>query len=803
MSETPAQHLLVAASAMRLVMPSGVDGSGTEVAPIDGVAGQDRAREAIEFGLAIAGEGYNIVVSGTPSSGRNATALLHVEAAARSRPPAPDWCYVHNFSDPRRPRAIRLPAGTARELERLLAQLAEVCKTELPRAFDSDAYAAKVQQTIQPLTQEREGILEQLQDHARQQGFVLNPTPMGLVPVPRDPAGNPMTPDEYNALPPAARETLDTTVSGVQEAIATAMRQVRHIEAQARQAVEAVDREITRFVVGHVFEDLQQRFGGDGLHDHFAAIESDVAANLAVFKRFTDGFAENAPEGVVTQFTAQREMVLRQYQVNRFVSNDPDGHAPVKEERHPSLSSLFGHVEFENRMGTMITDFMHVRAGAFQVANGGFLILQLPDVLADPRAWVTLKRALKTREVRAADPAEGILPFPTVDLQPQGIPLDLKVILVGDPRTVAILDALDPDFAALFKIRAEFEPDVEVTKASVEALARFVARLRKETGLQPFTAGGIEEVVQFASRLAGQQDRLSTRLGLIGDLCAEAHQVALKDGAPEVTAAHVLAALAAQRGRSGLLADRLRRMIASGVLRVDTVGSVVGQINGLAVYDVGHYAFGTPARITCRIGLGRQGVVAIERETERSGAIHTKGVLVLSGFLAGTFGRRRPLTFNASLTFEQSYDEVEGDSASSAELYAILTALADIPVRQSIAVTGSVDQFGNVQAVGGVTEKVEGFFDLCDALGLDGQQGVMIPATNVRSLTLRPDVIAAAREGRFHIWAIARIEEGIELLTGIPAGTLNESGAYPEGTIFRRVADVLAAMHEVAPAAAR
>lgn len=798
-STTLQSRLALPAKALRLALPVDLPESTDCIEPLKNVAGQSRAQEALRFGLGIDAEGYNIAVSGPALSGRSTVARIHVAEAAAARPPARDWCYLYNFSDPRRPRAVSLLAGRAGELERALAQLATICKEEIPRAFDAETYVDQAQRTVEPFTRQREAALHALEQSVRAMGFALNPSPIGLMPVPCLPDGTPMSQEQFNALPEAERSAFERRSADAQDAIGATGRQLRHLDAEAGSAIEAVDREVTRFVVGRVLDDLRSRFDGEGLSEHFTAVEADVMGNLSVFKRFTEGFAEGAPPQAVAELVAIREQILRRYQVNVFVRHDPgETGAPVYEETHPSFPNLFGRIEFENRMGTMVSDFMHARAGALQLANGGFLILQAEDILAEPRSWVMLKRALKTREVRVGDMGETLLPFAVVDLAPQGIPLNVKVVLIGEPRIFALLDALDADFGALFKIRAEFEPDVDATPEAVLAYSQFVCRTRIDLGLRHFTRAALEEIVQHGSRLADRQDRLTTRYGLIADLCVEASELAEAEDADAVDASHVLQALAGKQSRSGLLADRLRRLIAEGTLHVETSGSVVGQVNGLAVYAAGNYAFGTPARISCRVGPGRQGVVAIERETERSGAIHTKGVLVLSGFLAGTFGREAPLAFNASLTFEQSYDEVEGDSASSAELYAILTALADAPVKQSIAVTGSIDQFGNVQAVGGVTEKVEGFFDLCSAVGLDGSQGVMLPAANVRSLTLRPDVIRAVDEGRFHLWAVSRVEEGVELLTGTAAGARDAGGNYPAGTIFARVVESLGAMRRAA-----
>lgn len=797
--EGVAESLRVAPAAMRLNIPVAYPASTAELEPLRGVAGQLRAQEAIHFGLAIAADGYNIAVSGNPSSGRSTIARDLVSEVAGTRPTPDDWCYLYNFTEPRRPVAIALPPGGAAELEKGLALLARICKEELPRAFDSDSYTRKVQETIEPFSKQREETLRALERSVRETGFLLNQTPMGLVPVPAAPNGSPMSQEEFDALPEARRAELEQQSGVATAAIATSLRQVRHLEAEATNAVEAVDAEITRFVVSPVFDDLRRSFPGAALSQSLSAIEADIVANVGVFKRFTEGFSESAPPQVVAEFVGVREQLLSRYRVNVLVrQSHADGGAPIVFEQHPSFANLFGRVEFENRMGALVSDFTQVRAGALHRANGGFLILHVQDVVSEPRAWPALKRALKTHEVRVGADYESWLPFPVVDLAPQGIPLHLKVVLIGEPQVFALLDLLDEDFSTLFKIRAEFEPDVEADADAAMAYARFVRRTQEELQLRHFTHSALEEVLRYGSRLADRNDRLTTRYGVIADLCVEANQIAGAQGAALVDAPHVLAALDGKQSRSELVATRLRRFISEGILHVETSGAVTGQVNGLAVYQSGSHAFGTPLRITCRVGPGRQGVVAIERETERSGAIHTKGVLVISGFLNGTFGKLVPLAFSASLTFEQSYDEVEGDSASSAELYAILTSLANIPVRQSIAVTGSVDQFGNIQAVGGVTEKIEGFFDLCLAVGLTGDQGVIIPAANLRSLTLRPDVVAAVEAGTFSIWAISRIEQGIELLTGRPAGEANARGEFPWNSVFGQVAAALERMHAAA-----
>jgi len=765
-----------------------------EAGHLGGIAGQDRAREAIAFGLRVKADGYNVVVAGAPASGRNTLVMELVTAAATNLPPAPDWIYVHNFNDPRRPAIFRVPPGTGDDLSAAMDTLVEACRDRLPAAFTGEAYERRVQDSLAPVGSARGELLTELERTARELGFATNPTPMGLLPVPLGADGHPLSEEAFAALTETEHAELQARGERVQELIAEAMRGLRRLDGEARERIRTLDREVARLIVGPILDELRQSFGAAGLGAHLDAVEADIAGNVDTFKRLAATGEETLPPAIAQQVADEREAVLRKYQVNLFVTHGPEAQSggPVVDERTPSAANLFGRIEFENRFGTLITGFTHIRSGAVHLANGGFLVLQAQDLLSDPRSWPRLKHALKTGEVRMEEELEH-LGIPVVSLAPMPMPLSLKVILVGPPLLLGLLDVVDPDFHELFKVRAEFEPDVPADAENIATYAAFARQTVERCALRPFEPSAIAEIVCYGSRLAARQDRLSTRLGLVGDLCTEASQVAADAGEAAVTGAHVAAAADARVRRAGMLPDRIRKMIAEGTLHVETSGSVVGQVNGLAVLATGDQAFGLPMRITCRTGAGQQGVVAIERETERSGSIHTKGVLVLNGFLTGTFGREEALAFNASLTFEQSYDEVEGDSASSAELYAILTSLADVPVRQDIAVTGSVDQFGNIQAVGGVTEKVEGFFDVCREIGLTGTQGVILPATNIRNLTLRSDIVEEVERDRFHLWAIQRVEEGIEILTGLVA-TAPTRGRAAEGAVFDRVAARLSAL---------
>ena len=783
--------------------------STADIDPLETVAGQMRALDAIAFGLDMAVDGYNIATSGPRGSGRNMAVRLLVNERALSRSPADDWVYLHNFADPYRPRAVRLNPAQGDELQREMAALVHTIENDLPAVFESEEYQERSAELLAPMNARREEALAGLNRSAQEAGFAVNATAAGFAPIPLGQDGQPLGPEVFRQLPDAARHEFEQRGEQVQEAILSTVRELRNIDKDARSAIQALDAEVGGFAIQHQLDELRAAFPGPDLLAYIDAVEQDVIANLKLLRRQPSETTPVQPSGGPPSGPPPdpRDRVLRRYEVNLFVTHGEDlpDRAPVVEESQPTYYNLFGRLDYETQFGTVTTDFTQIRPGALHLANGGYLLLQAEDVMADPRSWLKLKRSLKTKQVRVEDSSDIGLPLPTLHLVPQPIPLDVKVVLIGAPMTIGLLDAVDPDFAALFKIRAEFEPDTPVLPETIAAYTGFVCR-EADLCSHHFDRSAMREVLRFGNRLATRQDRLSTQFSAIGDLCQEAHQLAHNADDDMVTGEHVRFAVQAMNHRADLVPTRMRRMIAEGSLHIETSGEVVGQVNGLAVYSIGRESFGTPTRITCRVGAGTLGVVNIERETERSGAIHTKGVLVLSGFLMGTFGRAEPLSFSGSVTFEQSYDEVDGDSASSAELYSILTALAGVPMRQDLAVTGSVDQFGNIQPVGGVTQKVEGFFDVCREIGLTGTQGVIIPRSNVINLTLRDEVVTAVEEGRFHVWAISRIEQGLELLTGVAAGDVNatntgEAGAFAEGTIFAKVAAALHGMRS-APAGA-
>jgi len=604
---------------------------------------------------------------------------------------------------------------------------------------------------------------------------------MTVVPVMQ---GQPIPPEQLERLPRETREGMERQAKELQERMEQLIRQGRRLEKEAQERLRQLEREVALFAVGHHFEELEQIYQGQPeVLGYLAQVKEDIPGHLDDFRGVRKEQQELPPE---LQGAAVRERLAR-YQVNVLVDNGGTEGAPLVEEYKPGYYNLVGRVEYQSRMGAMTTDFRQIKAGALHRANGGFLLVEAADLLAAPMAWDALKRALRTREIRIENMGEQQGAVPMATLRPEPIPLQVKVVLLGSPALYLLLYSQDEEFQELFKVKAEFEPDMEREERNVLGYAGFVSRQVREKGLPHFDRGAVARVVEYGSRLAGDQGRLTTRFSEIADLVTEAGFWARSGGREVVTAGDVERAMEEREYRSGQASERLRRMIREGTILIDLEGAQEGQVNGLSVVQMGDYSFGLPSRITARTSVGSAGVVDVEREISLSGPSHSKGVLILSGYLSAQYAQDYPLALSATLTFEQMYNEVDGDSASSAELYALLSSLSGLPLRQGIAVTGSVNQRGQVQAVGGVTEKVEGFFEVCRAMGLTGQQGVILPAANVRNLMLRGEVVRAVREGAFHLWAVSSVDEGIELLTGVPAGRKGEDGRYPVGTVHQLV----------------
>ena len=766
--------------------------STEEVEPLVGTIGQPRALDAIEYGLATETGGYNLFLSGQPGSGRVTTVLDYLEQHRKLRPAPDDWVYVHSFDDPDRPNAIGLPAGRGSELQRDMEEFVEAARREIPRAFESEEYDRRQREILNEVGRRRNELTEELKQFALERGFALEMTVAGIVTLPLQ-QGEPLTTEQFERLPDDQKRTIAGASEEIEERTASYARRIHQLEKEATVNVQELDRDVALFALGPLFHELRESWADQPeVLAYLEAVQRDVVTSLSDFRQ---------PEEAESPFPFLRKPPDQlRYRVNVLVDNGNLEGAPVVVERNPTYYNLIGRVEYRAAFGSMVTDFREIKPGALHRANGGFLVLEVLDVLSHPFSWEALKRALRSGEVRIENLAEEFSPVPSATLRPEPISIDVKVVLIGTQFAYHLLYQLDDDFRELFKVKADFAPEMPWSREHQGNYAAFVSRWVRKAGLRHFDAAAVARLIEHGARLRDHQGKLSTRLLDISDVLSEASFWAGKAGHELVRAEDVDRAIEKREYRSNLLEERLRELIADGTIVIRTDGAQVGQVNGLAVLDLGDYTFGKPSRVSARVSLGRGGVESIEREIKLSGPIHSKGFMILSGYLASTYAQEWPLALAGTITFEQSYDEVEGDSASSTELYALLSALSGLPLEQGIAVTGSVDQHGEVQAVGGVTRKVEGFYATCKASGLTGRQGVLVPAANVSHLMLSDEVVEAVRERRFHIWAVRTIDEGIELLSGVPAGVRQEDGAYAPGTVHGLVEERLRRYAEAARA---
>jgi lon-related putative ATP-dependent protease len=754
--------------------------STAELEAMEEIVAQDRAVQAITFGVGIRSAGFNLFALGPPATGKATAIRRFLSQEAAKLPTPPDWCYVNNFSDPHQPRAIRLPSGRARIFRDECERLIEDFKTGIPKAFETEAYEQQKNAIVQAAEKEQGKELEGLKERVEARGFGLAKTPSGLVAVPVL-RGKPLDAETLKTLDEPAQREFQARHEAVGSDVATTLRGIREIEKESKARLEALDREVASSVVGHLIDEIKEKYGDTpDILAHFDAMREDVIEHADVFRRAASGQA--GPMEVLALAQLGRDP-FDHYRVNVLVDHGDGDGAPVVVEPHPTCGNLLGRIEHRAHMGALFTDFLMVKAGALHRANCGFLVIEALELLKQYFSWDPLKRTLKNKRIKIEEPGEQFRMVSTVTLEPEPIPLEVKVVLVGSPWLYYLLYTYDPEFAELFKVKVDFAGHVDRTPENVLAFARILATACREEGLRPLDRGGVAKLVEHSSRMVEDQERLSTSFGEMLDVAREASFWAERSGHDRVTIGDVTAAIRARIFRSNRIEELLQDLILEGTLLIDTQGAVVGQVNGIAVIPLGDYMFGKPSRITARTFLGRGGIVDIEREAKTGGRIHSKGVLILSGYLGGRYAGQAPLSMSASLAFEQIYEEVEGDSASSAELYAILSSLSGLPIKQGLAVTGSVNQRGEVQAIGGVNAKIEGFFDVCKARGLTGEQGVLIPASNVRNLMLREDVVEVVREGKFRIYSVRTIDEGIALLTGVAAGEPQPDGSYPEGTV--------------------
>jgi lon-related putative ATP-dependent protease len=759
---------------------------------IDIFIGQPRAISALHFGMRIRQEGYNIFALGPPGTGKRSMLTRLFENKASDEPVPPDWCYVYNFKERHMPRAISLPAGQGEILRKDMEGLVEELRSVLSAAFESDEYRTRRQVLEQEFQEKQEKSLEELQQKAREQSLSLLRTPAGLVFAPMK-DGEVIAPEEFQSLPEEERKQVEENISALQGELQNLLHEVPVIQREIRARLKELNRETTNYAVGDLISDLRQKYAeNNDILTYLQDVEDDVVENANEFLSEDDEQAagmQNPMAMMLARAQRGQQDTLKRYQVNLLVDNSKLEGAPVIHEDNPTYQNLIGQVEHQAQMGALITDFTLIKPGSFHKANGGYLMLDIRKVLLQPFSWEIIKRALQSCMLKIESLGQMYSIISTTSLEPEPIPLKVKVALFGDRMLYYLLAQLDPDFKELFKVQADFEEEIVRDDGNQELYARLITTLGKENNLMPFEKGAVARVIEHSARMVGDSEKMSIQVQDVADLLREADFWAKEseDGKSAVSDEDVQKAIEQQIFRSDRLRERVQETILRGTFLIDTEGEKVGQVNGLSVIQLGNFSFGRPNRITARVRFGKGEVVDIEREVELSGPIHSKGVLILSSFLGGRYAIERPLSLSASLVFEQSYSGVEGDSASSAELYALLSAIAETPVKQSLAVTGSVNQHGQVQAIGGVNEKIEGYFDICQARGLTGEQGVLIPSSNIKHLMLRQDVIDAVRDGKFSIYPVETVDEGIELLTGMPAGDIDEEGNYPPNTINGRV----------------
>jgi lon-related putative ATP-dependent protease len=746
-----------------------------ELSLTDEVIGQKRAVKAIEFGISIKNHGYNIFVSGVPGTGRNSIARSIVKRISLDRPVPDDWCYVNNFRDPDRPRAIKLPPGKGREFRRDVEKFIEFMQSEIPKVFESKEYEEQKSRIVDEAEKAKEVLFAEAGKSALELGFQLTITRTGIVKVPMW-KGKPLTPQELEALSPVQRRELEEHEKKVDAEIRDFLSKARLLDKEMHEKVHELNRHVAHFSMGHQLDDLKERYRvNPRISEYLVEVEEDVLNNLREFLGQT-------PELPFQIEGMDKGSFLERYKVNLIVDNSGTKGGPVVEEANPTYNNLIGRVERKARFGALYTNFAMIRSGSLLQANGGYLILNALDVLRNPFSWDALKRVIKKSEVKVEDLSE-LYGIATGGLKAEPIPVSLKLIMLGSPWLYYLLYYYDEDFRDIFKVKSDFDTQTASSSDEKMRYANFVAATVKQDGLLPFDRIAVAGVVNHAVRLAGKQNKLSLRFSELADLVRESSHWATQAGNSVVMAGHVDKALEEKVYRANLIDERIQELFAEGTLMVDVSGSVVAQVNGLSVYDIGDFSFGKPSRITSRVYLGKGGVIDIEREAKLSGRIYNKGVLILSGYLGGMYARDKTLSVSATLAFEQSYGEVEGDSASAAEAVALISGIAEAPIKQNLAITGSINQKGEVQPIGGVNEKIEGFFAVCKNRGLTGDQGVIIPELNKKNLMLKKDVVEAVKAGTFRIYAIKTVNEALEVLTGLPAGERREDGTWPEGSI--------------------
>jgi len=757
------------------------------------IIGQDRAFEAIDFGININHPGYNIFVLGPTGMGKRRFVKEFFEKKAHLEPTPSDWVYVHNFDSPDQPNAIELPPAMGTAFERDIEGLIEELQTALSAAFESEEYQNHRQAVFEIFKEKQAELFNELQEKANQKGLALIKTPSGIAFAPRDEEGV-LSAEEVNKLSEDERNRIKNNIDDLQEKLQKILQQVPTWQREASREIKALNKEMANMAIGGLINELIEKYHEHPkVIEHVQQIQNQIVDNADAFLT-NNGQEPSSFAEIFSQSQNRAAVLLDKFKVNLLVDNADLEGAPVVFEHNPTHPNLIGRVEHFAQMGTLRTDFRMIKPGALHNANGGYLILDARKVLTQPYAWEVLKRTLQSNKIEIESLGQALSLISTVSLKPEAIPLNLKLALIGDRLLYYLLVQYDPEFSELFKVQADFETEIKWDEPNQKRYTQLIATIIKQEATLPFDNFAVARLIEQSARLANDSERLHTRLQDLNELIVESNYWAKQNQRETVKLEDVLQAIDSKIKRADRLRDKVQESILRDINLVSTEGEKVGQINGLAVHSLGDFMFGTPTRITAQISLGKGQVIDIEREVEMGGPIHSKGVLILAGFLKGRFARDIPLSLSASLVFEQSYTGVDGDSASSTELYALLSGIAEVPLRQNLAVTGSINQHGQIQAIGGVNQKIEGFFDICSARGLSGDQGVLIPNSNVKHLMLRKEVIDAVDSGRFHIYAVDNVDQGIEILTGIPAGERHPDGSYPEGTINAMVKQKLESM---------
>jgi lon-related putative ATP-dependent protease len=756
--------------------------STAELKPTDNIIGQERALSALKFGLNIQKPGFNIYVSGPGGTGKTTVIKSFLETLASQKETPPDWCYVHNFRDPYCPRVLKIPAGAGLGLQKDMKHAIENARKNMVQTFGSKEYNEQRSEIVTELTRKRETVLNAFSERAREKGLLLKATQVGLILIPASQQGEAMSDEDYQNLSDATKEELNNARDELSKELKDQITELQSEESAVEQKLEETDREVASYAIDRIFQELKNKYSDlPQVASYLGEVEQNIIENYEQFK------SEQKPQGPDPMLVAVQEQArkrsLQNYEVNVVVDNSETEGAPAVLELNPTFNNLFGLIEKEAQFGALYTDFTMIRGGSLHKANGGYLALRIEDLLTNFQSWEGLKRTLRDGKLAIEEIGERLGFAATKTLRPEPIPLDIKVVIIGEPYFYYMLLRADFQFQELFKVKADFDSQMDKTEATLKEYATVICRLCHEEDMRHLRSDALARIIEHSSRLAGDRSKLSTLFANIADIIREANFWSGEDSAELIEAEHIERAVEQRVYRSNLIQQRINEMIETGMVKIEIDGDNIGQVNGLAIIDLGNFVFGRPSRITASVSVGREGLIDIEREAKLGGRLHTKGVMILNGYIHEKYARDIPLSLSARLVFEQSYEEVEGDSASSTELYSLLSQLSGVPIKQGIAVTGSVNQKGEVQAIGGINEKIEGFFEICRTKGLDGHQGVLIPASNARNLMLKDTVADAIREGQFHVYPVGTIDEGIEVLTGESAGKRLDDGDFESGSI--------------------